>query len=183
MTTGEKIRTVRQLRNMTQKQVGQKCGINEANLRKYESGRQIPKLDTLKRIAEAMDVGVEDLVSDEYDLSDRLRASIDGAEQINATLERLISDAQNNREIDSKTLEDITELTRMHLMQIDKEITNSVLSTAAYHPEDPDSILCEKKRELIYSFSALLNLKGLDRVLNYIEDLTAVPEYKRIIRR
>ena len=38
MTTGEKIRTVRQLRNMTQKQVGQKCGINEANLRKYESG-------------------------------------------------------------------------------------------------------------------------------------------------
>ena len=57
MTTGEKIRTVRQLRNMTQKQVGQKCGINEANLRKYESGRQIPKLDTLKRIAEAMNVG------------------------------------------------------------------------------------------------------------------------------
>ena len=74
MTTGEKIRTVRQLRNMTQKQVGQKCGINEANLRKYESGRQIPKLDTLKRIAEALNVGVEDLVSDEYDLSDRLRA-------------------------------------------------------------------------------------------------------------
>ena len=74
-------------------------------------------------------------------------------------------------------------LTRMHLMQLDKEITNSVLSTTAYYPEEPDSILCEKKRELIHSFSALLNLKGLDRVLNYIEDLTAVPEYKRIIRR
>ena len=183
MNSGEKIRTIRLMRHLTQKQLGDKCGINEANLRKYESGRQIPKLETLKRIAEALNVYVEDLVSDDYDLADRMRARIDSKERTNATLERLISDAQKDHHLDSKTLEDITDLTRMHLIQLNKEITNTVLSTAASLPEEPDSILCEERRELIHSFSVLLNADGLERVINYMIDLTAIPEYKRIIRR
>lgn len=41
---------------MTQKQLGELCGINEANIRKYESGRQRPKYSTIERIASALNV-------------------------------------------------------------------------------------------------------------------------------
>lgn len=60
-TIGEKIRTFRKQKGWTQKKLGEKCGINEANIRKYELGTQNPKKETLKRIAEALNVSLLDL--------------------------------------------------------------------------------------------------------------------------
>lgn len=58
MTVGQNIRRLRKERKLTQKQLGQMCGINEANLRKYESDKQNAKIETIERIAQALGVTI-----------------------------------------------------------------------------------------------------------------------------
>lgn len=53
---GDKLRLVRKQRGLTQKQLGELCGIDEANIRKYELGKQKPRLDTLERISDALGI-------------------------------------------------------------------------------------------------------------------------------
>ena len=72
MTTGELIKYFRNKRKMTQKALGALCGIADANIRKYENGRQFPKWETLEKIAEALQVDTFDLIAlaEEPDLED-----------------------------------------------------------------------------------------------------------------
>lgn len=65
MTIGEKIRSIRKLKGFTQKRLGELCRIDEANIRKYELGHQNPKLETIKKIAKALDVPLTNLISPE----------------------------------------------------------------------------------------------------------------------
>lgn len=56
MNIGERIRAIRKSKGMTQKQVAEECGMADSAIRKYESGSQKPKLETLQRIATALNV-------------------------------------------------------------------------------------------------------------------------------
>lgn len=62
MTIGEKIREARIKKDLTQKQLGDKCRMADSAIRRYESGRGNPTLDTVGRIAEALDMELRDLV-------------------------------------------------------------------------------------------------------------------------
>lgn len=57
MTTGEKIKSFRTLKNMTQKSLGEMTGIGEATIRKYELGIRVPKPTQLRKIADALGIG------------------------------------------------------------------------------------------------------------------------------
>lgn len=64
MTIGDKIKFYRKSLGLTQKALGEKAGFRnrgDVRMAQYESGRRIPKYDILKRIADALDVSVEDL--------------------------------------------------------------------------------------------------------------------------
>ncbi len=50
MTTGQKKRSLRKEKGLTQKKLGQMAGIDEANIRKYELDRQNPRLTPWKRL-------------------------------------------------------------------------------------------------------------------------------------
>ena len=54
MSIGLKIKEFRKKRGLTQKQLGSRCGIADSNIRKYESGIQRPKIETLRKIADAL---------------------------------------------------------------------------------------------------------------------------------
>ena len=62
MTVGQKIKYIRNLRGMTQKEVGMKAGFSaataDARIRQYEAGKMKPKADKLKQIADALGVDV-----------------------------------------------------------------------------------------------------------------------------
>lgn len=62
MTVGERMRKIRIEKNMTQKQVGERCGMADSAIRRYESGRGNPTFDTLERIAAALEVPVTALM-------------------------------------------------------------------------------------------------------------------------
>ena len=54
MTVGENIRRIRKEKGLTQKQLGNLCQMNEVQLRQYELGKANPKIETLKKIANAL---------------------------------------------------------------------------------------------------------------------------------
>ena len=66
MNTGKKIKLIRTFRGLTQKELGEACGIHEVAIRKYELEKNLPKPEQLRKIAEALNVNVNSLV--EFDI-------------------------------------------------------------------------------------------------------------------
>ena len=63
MALGNNIKRIRIARRLTQKQLGELCGINEAQIRRYELGgkNSKPKIETLQKIANALNVSLDEL--------------------------------------------------------------------------------------------------------------------------
>lgn len=69
MTAGERIKAARKKNNLTQKALGEKCNMPDSQIRQYELGMVTPKLDTLRRIATALNIPISDLINDWNDYS------------------------------------------------------------------------------------------------------------------
>lgn len=63
MTIGERIREERKKQGLTQKRLGELCGIAEPTIRKYELGKLNPKYQTSQKIADALDVDTSYLMN------------------------------------------------------------------------------------------------------------------------
>ena len=72
MTIGEKIKAIRKKKGLTQKELADACGMYDSAIRRYESNRQRPKLSTLRKIADALDVNVIEL----YDAPAMIKAAL-----------------------------------------------------------------------------------------------------------
>ena len=64
MTTGEKIKTIRKKRGLTQRELAEKLGTTPQNLAQYENNKRNPKYWTLQNIAEALQVNIKELLPD-----------------------------------------------------------------------------------------------------------------------
>lgn len=73
MTAGERIRQNRLNKKMTQKELGEKAGIAEPTIRRYELGKLNPKFETLQKIATALSIPVTDLLTleEEHETEDK----------------------------------------------------------------------------------------------------------------
>lgn len=65
MGTGDNIRALRKERGLTQKELGELCGMADSAIRYYESNRGNPTQKTIKRIATALGVTVDYLLTGE----------------------------------------------------------------------------------------------------------------------
>lgn len=92
MTVGERIRFLRMERGLTQKQLGDSCGLADSAIRRYESNRGNPTQKTLQRIANALEIPVGELMG----LSDvdAFWAEFDESVQINRYLDELNDDGK-----------------------------------------------------------------------------------------
>jgi Zn-dependent peptidase ImmA (M78 family)/DNA-binding XRE family transcriptional regulator len=63
MTIAENVRRLRYERGLTQQEVAEACGLSRAGYRNVETGKSIPRADTLAAIARALDVPVRELVT------------------------------------------------------------------------------------------------------------------------
>ena len=112
MNIGYRIKSIRQLRGLTQKELGMKLGYSEktADIRvsQYESGTRFPKEDTIKRMADILEVSsgvfsvphidnVNDVIQILFALEDMcgLRANFVG-EQFCLSIEGLFNIVNNN---------------------------------------------------------------------------------------
>ena len=62
MTTGQQIKAARQKAGMTQAQLAEKLGIPYQSIGQWERDVRNPKLDTLKRIADALNITIQELI-------------------------------------------------------------------------------------------------------------------------
>ena len=62
MPTGAKIKEIRKQKGLTQKQLGDLCGMADSAIRRYENGHANPKIETLKKIASALEVSLDSLL-------------------------------------------------------------------------------------------------------------------------
>lgn len=62
---GNKVRKFRLVAGMTQKELAEKAGTTENAVSLIESGKRNPRPSTIKKIAEALNVPVEDILRDE----------------------------------------------------------------------------------------------------------------------
>ena len=62
MTLGENIRRLRKEKGYTQKHLAEKCEMYESQIRKYELGKANPKIETIQKIATALDVPISNLL-------------------------------------------------------------------------------------------------------------------------
>ena len=73
MNIRENVKKLCRLQRMTQKQLAERIGITDSNLN-IAIGREDPRLSTVKRIADALGVGVDALISE--NLEEHLAAAI-----------------------------------------------------------------------------------------------------------
>lgn len=61
---GEKIRSLRMKKNMTQNDLAIECDFEKASMSRIESGRSNPTVKTLLKISKALDVHIAELFKD-----------------------------------------------------------------------------------------------------------------------
>ncbi len=64
MSIGENIRNIRKAKKMSQNELGKLLGVSQAMIAQYENGIRTPKLGTIARIAEALNVFIGELDED-----------------------------------------------------------------------------------------------------------------------
>ena len=69
MKIEDKIRRTRLRKGITQNQIAEKIGISQPTYAQWENGKRKPKLETLKKIADALEVPVSTLY-DDYEFVD-----------------------------------------------------------------------------------------------------------------
>lgn len=60
-----RIKEVRENTGVTQRYVSEQSGVDVHQLSRYENGHQIPSVESLQRIAQALGVSMEDLIVNE----------------------------------------------------------------------------------------------------------------------
>jgi transcriptional regulator with XRE-family HTH domain len=65
MDFGKKLQKLRKAAGMSQSQLAKLSGTSIDSLRNWEQGRALPKIDTAKRLANALDVSLDQLVDND----------------------------------------------------------------------------------------------------------------------
>lgn len=68
MTVAENIKSIRKQKGWTQKKLGDLCNIAESTIRRYELGLLNPKIETVQKIADALDVPISSLIAGCFDM-------------------------------------------------------------------------------------------------------------------
>lgn len=98
MNTSDCIKVLRKKRGLTQKQLAEKSGLSIASIQGYEQGKYNPKIETLSKIAYALNMPVESLFGDintekmtEFDIAKLKHLTMPTALGFNEKLENWIS--------------------------------------------------------------------------------------------
>lgn len=160
LSTGERIRNIRKQKNMTQEQLGNKCGIAGANIRKYELSKQNPKIETLQKIADALEVSIAELVPGFFDEKRSMN------NQVIHNLELLLKQLP-----DMKLPDEIKELHRQNA-------TNEIKKRKEELIRMDLELMPDSNLKKLFKYFFTLNEIGQKKALEQVELLSKIPDYK-----
>lgn len=64
MDFGKKVKEIRKSKGLSQRELGEKMGITQQTIAQYERAIEQPKLTTVRKLAEALEVPIGELVTD-----------------------------------------------------------------------------------------------------------------------
>lgn len=175
MTVGENIKRIRKKKGLTQKQLGALCGLADSAIRRYELGGANPKIETIQKIAHALEVEYTDLFTfKKYEITTDLLANQPDIKKhiIDSTLNIMGNDVnQQVKEI----------LTNGSIDEIVK-ILNSIITHIEIN-EDLETIkihyyVNSKKDYLLNAFEKL-NETGKKEAIKRVEELAEIPKYQK----
>ena len=162
MTTGENIKRIRMEKGYTQKQLAEKCEMYESQIRKYELNKANPKIETLEKIANALDCKVSDIR--EFDGSIRVKITPESIEY-----DRLIRKHQAN--------ENLTEEERQWLINYIE--ANNFKDTFERLKEVGQNVLESLNYCRLQNAYETLNKDGQEKVIEHAELIAKIPEYQK----
>ena len=168
MSVSSNIKKIRKEKGLTQKQLGALCipPIGESTIRKYELGLLNPKIETIKKIATALDMQLFEIIDDEYfDIAtDEEPGSEENEVKFFDEKRETIMDILNNKELSDKEKN-----AQVHDIILQSEIV------ANMHLENVR--LCD--RHLFEMCYDMLNLKGQEKAMELLIMLPKIPEYQK----
>lgn len=96
MTVGDKIRKIRLVRGMTQKELGEKVGLTDVRIRQYELNNRTPKEELLRKIAEVLEVNYYALCEPRWNSMEELVFTLFDLEEQNRLRLQLLPDNSEN---------------------------------------------------------------------------------------
>ena len=102
MSIGENIKKIRKEKGITQKELGKMLGVSQSAIGQFENDKSNPKIETIVKIANALDVNVSCLINtDEY----------------NNLIATQVEEKILNAYIEASTYEDIEEIKKPDLLK------------------------------------------------------------------
>ena len=154
MTVGDRIKESRKKNGLSQKELGQKLNISQQMIAQLENSSAMPKIDTLQKIADALNIPLTYL----------LYGSI-----ISPDLEVYLN--TNDKETTQSELTNLQDHASDHMHRITKY---ALLLTEFENKQ--------KLAQLINLFDKL-NTDGKNKALDQLEMLTKIPEYQQTITK
>lgn len=176
MSMGEQIRAMRQIRGLTQKELGQKLGLSFQSVAQWENGLRCPKIETLKRIADALEMPVGAFLP---------------SMGIGESAGSRIKMARERQNMTQKELAEKMGTTPQNISQYERGIRNpkletrerlaKVLSVDAHWlevGEYEDKSLSGEEQQLLRYFR-IMSLEGQRVALERMDELSQHPRYKK----
>lgn len=147
MIIGERIKELRNIRNLTQKELSKKANIAEITIRNYEANKYKPKIEQMRKLALALNVSVDSLMGDSVFQYDNTQKTIVGKrikekrKEQNITLEQLAKKLGYSLET-IRSIEEGTTLISFHeIMEFAK-----ILGTSPAYLNGNDTFLNKMKK-------------------------------------
>ena len=187
VTVGEKIRSSRIDAGLTQKELGDKMGVDSATVGKYERGILNPKKETIQKFATALGVDYYTLDSKSF-VTDKLSPTLALYKKMIAFIEHQIASGTT---ITLQSAQEERDKLIPELIKVNREISEAELRNAVplYSEEDLQRLIekinwksdeaarAEEEKRLLEKFRRL-NKAGKKVAVERVEELTQIPKYQ-----
>ncbi|BAH06767.1 helix-turn-helix domain-containing protein [Clostridium kluyveri] len=155
MNVGAKIKEIRESKNLTQKQLAEKIGVTPVTITRYENNKREPSIETLNKIAKALDVTINDLAGEKDTVTKKvLKQLISGGvnlEQLSTDTKIHIDRLNSLLKNDDATCDEIQQIAK-YTDCTDEEIAQWILSdavtTAVYNNKDKNNHQAELLKKI-----------------------------------
>lgn len=159
MTIGERLRTLRKEKGLTQKELAERLGVSASMVGQYETNVRSPKMETLKKFANSLNIDISEII-DISNVSPSLNKAVPLVSKFNDILDR--TSPGNDIIFSDEERKQIAELVDLMGNVPDEISSSSFLSNVL-------------KKEYLLLFDKL-NLRGKYCAVKMVSDLAEDPE-------